>query len=225
MVKFNLLSELHLIGETREKKTLEKIKQHTNYAYETVKELYAAVEAFEKCDNACFLEKQKKVDLIEKKADKLRREIEEDLYSGAFLPISRSRILDFAETVDKVADTAEDASKMLYFLKREEVSSELLVLVKEGIGKALDSVNLLSESIDQLENLDVMRSIIRKIRTKEHESDEITYKAYQQIYREDAKSPKVIHLLTKLVEFVADISDKAEDASDALSLIVLMHKV
>jgi len=225
MVNFNLLSELHVLGESREKKTLEKIKQHTALAYETVKELYDAVEAFEGCNNDCFREKQKRVDLLEKKADRLRREIEEDLYSGAFLPISRSRILDFAENIDKVSDTAEDASKMLFFLRRDEVSNELLTLLKEGIGKALDSVNLLKESIDQLENLDVMRSIIKRIRAKEHESDEVTYKAYELIYGEDEKSPKVLHLLTKLVEFVSDISDKAEDASDSLSLIVLMHKV
>lgn len=221
----SLFDEIRFFGESKEKKTLSKIKEHTEVAYYVVKELYAAVEAFELRDSEGFREKYERIDFLEDRGDRLRREIEEDLYSGAFLPISRSRILDYAENVDKVADTGEDASQILFFLRRDDVPEELFVLLKRDIGKAVDSMRLLMESIDHIENLEVMKSIIKKIRAKEHESDEITMKVFELLYSREYSDAKVLHLLTKLTEFVSDLSDKAEDASDSLSLIVLMHKI
>jgi len=116
-----IFGEIPFLGETREKKTLMKIKKHLETTYRVIKELDNAFEALEKEDYELLKEKQKNVASLEREADELRREIEEDLYSGAFLPISKSRILDFAEKVDETADAAEDASKLLTFLKGDEI--------------------------------------------------------------------------------------------------------
>lgn len=219
-----LLNDLHLFAESREEKTLAKIRKHVETTYETVKSLEKAFEAFEKGDEKGLREKYEQVDSLEKKADMLRREIEEELYSGAFLPISRSRILDFAENVDKVADAAEDASKILPFLNKEHVTEELLRLLEGGIGKSLDCLKLLMEGVDEIEDLEAVKKIIKEIRLKEHESDEITYKAQEIVYNQEHDAI-VLHLLARLIDLIDKVSDTAEDASDSLSLIVLMHKI
>ena len=224
MLKNSIFSELPFFGESRERKTFAKIREHVETIYKTVVELDAAFEEFGKENYKAFKEKLNNVDLLEKKADKLRRAIEEDLYSGAFLPVSRSRILDFAENVDKVADAAEDAVKLLSFLERKEIPDELFDLLRSGVRKAIEGVEYLREGVDNIEDLNRMQDIIKKIRSKEHESDEVTHDAYEIIYRREHDARR-LHLLSKLVEFISNVSDTAEDASDALSLIVLMHKI
>lgn len=223
-MKIKILEDLSFLGENREKKTLLKIREHVETTYQAVAELDGVFEAFGKDNARDYEEKAQKVDQLEKKGDQLRRAIEEDLYSGAFLPISRSRILDFAENTDRIADIAEDAAKLLQFLRKDEMSPALLELLREDARKAADSIKLLIEAVEDIEDLDKVKGIIKRIRAREHESDEITHRTFELLYRED-HSARVLHILTKLIEFVSSLSDAAEDASDSLSLIVLMHKV
>lgn len=218
-----IFDKIPFMGESREKKTLMEVRKHIETTYKVVEELDSMLDAFEKGDYELVKEKQNNVGSLESEADKLRRGIEEDLYSGAFLPISRSRILDFAENVDEIADTAEDASELLIFLGEDEISKELLALLRNETRTALDSVGLLIECVDNIEDLERVRGIIKKIRVKEHESDNIDHQAYGLLYGEE-RSPRVLHILSKLVDFIGSISDKAEDASDSLYLIVIMHK-
>jgi len=224
MPKNSIFSELPFFGESRERKTFSKIQQHVETIYKTVVELDAAFEEFGKGNDKAFKEKVGRVDALEKQADKLRRDIEEDLYSGAFLPVSRSRILDFAENVDKVADAAEDAVKLLSFLDKKEIPDDLFTLLRSGVKKAVEGVEYLQEGVKSIEELDRIREILNDIRSKEHESDEVAHEAYKLIYHNE-RDARRLQLLSKLVDFISNVSDTAEDASDALSLIVLMHKV
>lgn len=223
MARINIFGGLSAL-DSPEKKTLQKIKRHVETTYDALVELDYALAAFENGEMDLFSSKKDTVDSLEKKADRLRREIEEDLYSGAFLPISRSRILDFSENVDKVADIAEDTAKMLVFIDRKQVPDDLLTLLREGVERASESVKLLVEGLEDIENPDKVRDIIRMIRAEEHECDELANHAYAIVYQGPSEAVR-LHILCKLIEFVSDLSDLAEDASDALSLIVLMHKV
>jgi uncharacterized protein len=222
-MKVSIFSNFPLFGSGKEKKTLVRIAEHVKVSLEAVEGLDSALLEFSK-GGSRFEDKVRYVDGLEKAGDVLRREIEEDLYSGAFLPISRSRVLDFAENVDKISDAAEDASKLLLFLKKEEVSDDLMVLLRGGVAKAVESIKLLKEGIENIEDLDKVRTLIREVRRREHESDEITHNAFAVLYGHD-HSERVLFLLAKLIELVGDISDVTEDASDSLSLIVLMHKL
>jgi predicted phosphate transport protein (TIGR00153 family) len=222
-MKVSIFSSFPLFGSGKEKKTLIRIADHVKVSLEAVEGLDSALLEFSK-GGSRFEERVRYVDGLEKAGDVLRREIEEDLYSGAFLPISRSRVLDFAENVDKISDAAEDASKLLSFLKKDEVSEDLLVLLRAGVAKAADSVRLLKEAVESIEDLDKVRSLIKEVRRREHESDEIAHNSFAVLYGHD-HGERVLFLLAKLIDSISSISDVSEDASDSLSLIVLMHKL
>jgi len=222
-MKFSIFSNFPLLGSGKEKKTLVRIAEHVKVSLEAVEGLDSVLVEFSK-GSGKVEDRVRYVDGLEKAGDVLRREIEEDLYSGAFLPISRSRVLDFAENVDKISDAAEDASKLLSFLKKDEVPEELMVLLRSGVAKGAESVKLLKEGIEAIEDLDKVRFLIKEVRRREHESDEITHNAFAVLYGHD-HSDRVLFLLAKLIELIGNISDVAEDASDSLSLIVLMHKL
>jgi len=220
MKLFNLIPAL--AGE-REKETIRLIKEHVDMTYRVVCEFKNAFSALEKKDFMTLKEKVDRVSSLESRADDLRREIEEKMYSGAFLPGSRRIILNFAERVDDVADAAQDAARILVFLEDREISKDMFDLLELELKDGLDTIDILRRSISDLRNVDELRLAIRRVRRKEHESDEIANKIYSTLYR-NIKDPITVLLISKLITYIGNISDKAEDATDALSLIILLHR-
>ncbi|OYT39117.1 MAG: TIGR00153 family protein [Candidatus Altiarchaeales archaeon ex4484_43] len=221
MKLFNLIPAL--AGE-REKETIQLIKEHADMTYRVVCEFKNAFNALEKKDYKTLKEKVDRVSSLESRADDLRREIEEKMYSGAFLPGSRRIILNFAERVDDVADAAQDAARILIFLEDREISKDMFDLLELELKDGLDTIDIVRESISDLRNVDEIRLAIGRVREKEHESDEIANKIYSILYRNVKHDPITVLLLSKLITYIGNISDKAEDATDALSLIILLHR-
>lgn len=220
MTLFNLISVL--AGE-REKETVRLINEHAEMTYKVVYEFKNAFDAFEEGKYEDLKERVDKVCGLESEADDLRRKIEEKMYSGAFLPGSRSLILNFAEMVDEIADSAQDAARTLVFLEDREISRDILSLIKMGLDAGLDTVDILRRTMIDLKDVADIRSAIERIRVKEHEADEIANKAYSMLYK-NVKDGVLVLLVSRLVEYVGAISDRAEDATDELSLILLLHK-
>ena len=86
----------------------------------------------------------------------------------------------------------------------------------------MKSVYLLKMSIPEIDNTEKVRDLIKEIRKIEHASDGIEEKALNILYSREHE-PSTTILLHNLIKCIGDISDRAEDASDALSLIVMMH--
>lgn len=212
-----------LFGKSKERETIEYVKEHIGHVYDTVASLKDVFNALEKGDEAGLEDSRAKVDSIEKKADDARRRIEEELYSGAFLPVSRGRLINFVDEVDWVADTAQDASRMTEFLAKEKIGPELMTTLKEMLDSSVECVGYLSDAVNELGESEKMIEAIRKVNEIEQEIDLMENKAFHLLYDREY-SPRNMILLSKLIEFIGEVSNKAEDASDKLSLINLMYK-
>jgi len=210
------------IGKGLEEETMKLIKEHAEVTYEIVLELKNALKILGKDDKKLLNEKVEEISSMESKADRLRRKVEENMYSGAFLPVSRSRILDLAENIDNIADVAQGAARLLLFVKTERIDKNLIKLLDEELDYGLKSVYLLKMSIPEIDNTEKVRNLIKEIRRIEHTSDIIEGKALHILYSREHE-PSTTILLHNLIKSMGDISDRAEDASDALSLIVMMH--
>lgn len=217
MSLFNLIP---VLAGRREKETLQLIKEHAAVTYQVVLKLFEAFNAFEAGDYKTAEIKVDELCVTESKADDLRRAIEEKLYSGAFLPANRSLISIFAERVDEVADVSQDAAKLLLYLRGHNIPPQILALVKEEISIGLDTAETLSRSVSEFTKVPEIRSAINRIRVKEHESDEVENKAYILLY-ENIKDAVLLLLLSKLIAYSGNISDRAEDATDTLSLVLI----
>ncbi len=220
MKLFNLIPAL--AGE-REKETIRLIQEHADMTYQVVCEFKDAFNALERKDTETLKEKVDRVCSLESRADDLKRKIEENMYSGAFLPGSRRIILNFAERVDDIADAAQDAARILIFLEKRGIPKDLSNLLELELQDGLETIDILRKSITDLRDVDEIRLAIERIREKEHESDEIANKIYSTLYG-NVKDPIAILLISKLTTYIGAISDKAEDAADALSLIILLNR-
>jgi predicted phosphate transport protein (TIGR00153 family) len=210
------------IGGGLEKETLQLLKEHADMSYQVVSEFMNAFGAFEAKDYNRVRSCVDNVNLVESKADDLRRRIEVKIYSGAFLPGSRSLILNFAERIDEVADVAQDAARMLVFLDDRDVPKDILALIRGELEGGLSTADMLRESVRDMDSAKAA-SVIERLRAKEHEVDEIEHEAYSVMYK-SVKDPILVLLISKLITYTGNISDRCEDASDALSLVILLHK-
>ncbi|HIE33754.1 MAG TPA: DUF47 domain-containing protein [Candidatus Altiarchaeales archaeon] len=222
MIEMKLSEMIPYIGKGLEEETMKLIKEHAEVTYEIVLELKNALKILGKDDKKLLNEKVEEISSMESKADRLRRKVEENMYSGAFLPVSRSRILDLAENIDNIADVAQGAARLLLFVKTERIDKNLIKLLDEELDYGLKSVYLLKMSIPEIDNTEKVRNLIKEIRRIEHTSDIIEGKALHILYSREHE-PSTTILLHNLIKSMGDISDRAEDASDALSLIVMMH--
>ncbi len=220
MKLFNLIPAL---AGAREKETIQLITEHAEMTYQVVLELKNAFNARERREYDALGGRVDGVSSLESRADDLRRRVEENMYSGAFLPGSRSLILNFVELVDKVADAAQDAARILVLLGDRRVPEDITNLLELELEDGLGTIDILRTCIRDLMDVNGIRVAIGKIREKEHESDEIADKAYSTLYG-NVKDPITVILVSKLITYTGNISDRCEDATDALSLIILLHR-
>lgn len=213
---------LPLVGRNKERDTIIFLQEETALVYESVCELGFLFDGFHIGDEKIVVEKRDVINGLEKKSDEVRRQIEESLYQGAFLPMSRSRILDLAEKTDEVADLVQDSSHLIGHISGDVRVSELDDLVKEQISETVECVKHLKEAVDAIDEEAKVKELIKKVEVEEHHVDLIEDKLFKKLYSQDY-TPKSLILYGKLIEFIGKISNKAEDASDTLSLILLMH--
>jgi len=220
-MKFDSL--LSRISRGKEEETIRLLRDHAKVVCETGMQLKPLINALYEKDGKTLAEGREKVDGLEHEADVLRRKIEETLYSGAFLPLSKSRILDYAEAMDDVADKVQDIARLSEFMEDVKISGELYELLQKHADLTVECIAHLKDAFKNIEDPKSEREIIQRVREKEHEADLIENKIFRMIY-EGEHPPKDLILLSKFVEYQGAVSNKAEDASDALSMIALMHK-
>jgi len=210
------------LGRSKERETIELLKGHVDIVCKSVDELSGIFSDLEKGDYTDLEEKRNRVSNLEADADRKRREIEESLYKGAFLPMSRSQIFNFAENVDRIAGIAEDLAKGSVFLEGKNVPRELLSLLQEQLGKTIRCVDLLKECMENIDDTENLRKLIADIRMKEHELDDYSDRSLHALYDCECDA-KTLLILSQLIRLLSNIPNQAEDASDVLSLIMLQH--
>lgn len=221
------------IGGGKEKKAFEILKKNAKDVVNTVKK-------FEDMMSALFFEHNlKKAEVLgrqvsefETKADTGRRKFARSLDEGAFLPAFRGNLARLAEQLDNVANTAEGVTRAI--LLREKLFDALLKAekkkkkakdIREGLVKmakfATQTAEVLRGSIDSLvSNIDIAKAKIEEVEQLEHKTDLLEQSLLGEMYMyEKVLDPVSVIQLGILVRGIGDISDRAEDVGDILSII------
>ncbi len=160
----------------------------------------------------------------EGQADDARRRIETQLLSGSLLPTSRRDILQIIEQVDRLANAAEEVLDVL-LLQRVAVPAEILPEITE-IGVQTNNVfvevkaavtGLFRKVAEALEHTKAIEHL-------EGEVDHLERKATKRLFELDidlARKLQVSGFIQRLVR----LSDRAEDLSDLIELIVAARRI
>lgn len=155
----------------------------------------------------------------EGRADDVRRRVEAKLLSGALMPTSRRDILQLVDQVDRLANAAENALDHLLIQEIEipdamcpailEITAKTEIIfahVKDAIGNLFKTMEAALKHTQQIERI-------------EGEIDHIERKTLKALFKQDLDLAHKLQI-NNFVRSIVKLSDRAEDLSDHIELMV-----
>ncbi|HUV51157.1 MAG TPA: DUF47 family protein [Anaerolineae bacterium] len=176
----------------------------------------------QKCDEFEFLITQ--THKYESKADDIRDEINNMMYSKALIPDSRGDIMRLIESIDLIPHLFE---RVLFVMQTEKLSiPEFIALdVKDLIRISLECCDLLSRQLAlHLKQKHGIRAILGTIDTNESHCDHIERRIISKIFDSDL-DPFLKLQLKELIVIMGEISDQADRVSKRINIINMKRRV
>jgi predicted phosphate transport protein (TIGR00153 family) len=200
--------------------------------FEYMDTLKLTQESFLKALNACIENHEfEKFDFLitethkhESRADDIRDEINNLMYSKALIPDSRGDIMRLIESIDMIPHFFE---RVLFIMQTQKVSiPEFLVLdVMDLIRISLESCDLLSKQLAlHLKQKLGIRVLLRTIDTNESHCDYIERRIISKIFDSDL-DPFLKLQLKELIVTMGEISDQADRVSKRINIISMKRRV
>ncbi|MGC8816538.1 MAG: TIGR00153 family protein [Candidatus Hadarchaeum sp.] len=224
---------ISIIGGGKEQRALEILKRNAKAVTGVVKKFEEVITAyFTDLDFDRAEKLGRELSKLETAADKGKREFMKVLGEGAFLPAFRADLAWLAERLDTVADTAEGAMRVLLLRK------QLLQALIRGEGKnreirewrlkfakmarvTTQTVQILEEAIEAL-TTDIGEATRKAndVDLLEHEIDLMEQSLTNDLYSfEKVLDPVSIIQLADIIRRSANVSDRAEDMSDTVTIL------
>lgn len=209
----------------KEQEIVNLVREHLNRISETLVSLTNLLEAYLSQQFDRIGELAEEVRRLEHEADVVRRQVENIMYGGAFLPNFRGDLLGIIEAADKVANKAEYVADVLE-IEKPYIPLSLHTDIRRLLDMSVETYNALKMSINYLfEDLDRVVDYVKKTEEREHDVDGIERGLLRQIFAiPDISHGQKMHL-KDLVRSIADIADRAEDCSDRVQIVSLKRRV
>lgn len=176
-------------------------------------------------EDKAFKAESRDIDELESKADKVRFNVEHEMYKGAFLPTQREDYVLVLETLDRVANKAEECGDF-FTLVRPEIPEFVAGDIKQIAHETVAQFALLKPLMSRVLAGDYdVRDAVKDIGRAESRIDRIQFAAVHRVYKSDdvGKLDKLLCLMA--FEAIAAVSDRIENVADKLSLIAIKRKL
>lgn len=225
------------IGGKKEKRTFETLRKLSETVVKTVDKFKEGVVAYSEHKFSKGKDLLLEVDKLESQADKYVAKFETELGGGAFLPTFRGDLSRLAESIDNIADMAEESIREIYRrpkifedLRKAEEENKETESIRVGLvnlaNKAVESAQALNKAVLILmENIDKTKERTRDVHRRERESDIEEDEIAADLYRfEELLNPITVMQIKGLIDRFGAISDSAETSGDILSAMVIALK-
>jgi predicted phosphate transport protein (TIGR00153 family) len=170
----------------------------------------------------CFLMDQ--THKFESRADDLRDEINELMYSRALIPESREDVMALIERVDEIPRSFE---QILNMIRTQQVFfPEYLVLdIQELIRVSMESCDLMAKQIDvMIKKKEGIRTLMSTIDQNESHCDHIEQRIIVKLFESDLE-PFLKLQLKELVIVLGEISDQVDRVSKRVNIMTMKRRV
>lgn len=216
---------LPLFGRNKEKETVELFKQMMKEIVDVRVPFKEVGKALKDGDFKKMALYSKQISDYEHKCDKLRREISQNLYLGAFMPAMRTRLYDLTDSIDSVIDSVQDSVDRMVYLEHKKVPKKVLDTYIKMIDEACRGIALLSIIMGNLHSgsPDLM-SNIKKANLVEHNLDMLKKEVLDNILFDKKLDPVCVLVSWKVSKFLAEIGDSIERCCDDISVLRLIRQ-
>ncbi len=173
-------------------------------------------------DDFCFLMDQ--THKFESRADDLRDQINELMYSRALIPESREDIMALLERVDQIPRFFE---QILNMIRTQKISfPQFLILdIQALIRVSMDSCNLMAKQIEvMMKKKENVRALMSTIDQNESHCDHIERRIIIRLFESDL-DPFLKLQLKELVIVLGEISDQADRVSKRVNIMAMKRRV
>jgi hypothetical protein len=173
-------------------------------------------------DDFCFLMDQ--THRFESRADDLRDEINELMYSRALIPESREDVMALLERVDEIPRSFEHVLNII--LTEKIALPDFLVLdVQELIRISIESCDLMAKQIDvMIKKREGIRTLMSTIDQNESHCDHIERRIIVKLFESDLE-PFIKIQLKELVIVLGEISDQVDRVSKRVNIMAMKRRV
>ncbi|MFB6354896.1 MAG: TIGR00153 family protein [bacterium] len=213
-----------LFGQ-KESQTNEMLKDHIQAVQKTL-DLFQDMMFAYLTEEEDYKELSYKVHDQEHEADELRRDVERNLYEGAFMPMFREDYIVLAELIDKVADRAETCADMIG-QQKPDIPKDLREDYKDLVHEVVNTFKPIQDIVELMDRGDQeeIREVVRQIGHGEEAVDEMEWKLIQTLWKDDSlELAHRIHL-RNLINLIASISDRIENISDRVNIMMVKRNV
>jgi predicted phosphate transport protein (TIGR00153 family) len=174
------------------------------------------------CEDVNFLVEQ--THKFESKADDIREEINQLMYSKALIPESREDIMGLLEAIDEIPRYFELILNMLK-MQRLKIPDFLTLDIKDIIRISIESCDLMIKQVDvMLKKKEGIRALLATIDQNESHCDHIENRMIAKIFDSDL-DPFLKLQLKEMVIVLGEISDQADRVSKRINIITMKRRV
>jgi predicted phosphate transport protein (TIGR00153 family) len=175
-------------------------------------------------DKKAFKTNIEKITTLESRADKLRREIEAQLYTETLIPESRGDVLALLENTDDIINIVKD-TVIEFSVEHPDVPKEFhrgFIHLAKHSANAVDEVVKATRAF--LRNPMAVRNYLHKVYHYEKEADKAAKELKKQVFQSDLGLSSKLHL-RYFVFHIDSIADQAEDVADRLAIYTMKRSV
>lgn len=214
----------------RKKSPFEGLQKHMKKVKECISLLETGVINYIDGDIRNFGETATKISDIEHEADLIKGNIRAHLPRSILMPVDKRYFLWILREQDAILDHAENLAQMLKLrhtkipIKIREDYKDHIKLVGETVEemeKAVENIKDLTETGFASREREETKKFIKKVHEKEWKADQKRYQITEKIYKmEEELSPMDMYHLLKMVDWIDDLADHAENVADWLRAII-----
>lgn len=180
----------------------------------------------DKCNT--FDNHKEAVDVIEREADAIKRRIRGHLPKGTLMPMDKFQLFQYLREQDSVLDSMKDALNWISYRESPGIPDALKKDFADLVDSAIDPVEAISTMLKEARKYfssfsekqrDVVKEIIRGLRQKEHDSDQVEHRLKHKIFAVDTDPVTIFHAVM-LAEKIGSIADHVENAGDMMRAMV-----
>ncbi len=194
--------------------------EHLNRVDQSLQAFLQSIQAYvqdgdvEKADELAF-----ETHKAEGQADDVRRSVETQLLTGALMPTSRRDILQLVDQVDRLANAAENTLDHL-LIQRIQLPDVVRPGILEINAKTEAIISHVNDAIGNLfEKMEEALTHTAQIEHIEGEIDQIERRTLKQLFKQDIDLALKLQV-NNFIRSIVELSDRAEDLSDHIELMV-----
>jgi predicted phosphate transport protein (TIGR00153 family) len=214
----------------RRKSPFGQLLEHMSKVRECVNTLHKGLTKYYVGNYKSFSGVVKEVSQLEHEADLIKSNIRNHLPKTIFMPVDKGKFLWALREQDKILDHAENLAKMLD-MRHTKIPKNLQDEFIIHVDLVLKTVNKMEEAVENIKDLietsfvkrerEQTKEFIYEVHEFEREADNKKYDLTKEIYKLEKKlDPMDVYHLLKIIDWVDDIADHAENVADWLRSMI-----